>query len=51
LQVRKSVAEQLYVRLLTLDEHPCYKGFDLDTAQEVRYSNGSKTEDSYECAL
>ncbi|BDA42087.1 probable tubulin-specific chaperone D [Coccomyxa sp. Obi] len=34
-KVRKSVAEQLYVRLLTLDDHPCYQGCDLDLAQQV----------------
>lgn len=29
------MAEQLYVRLLTLDDHPYYQGCDLDAAQEV----------------
>ena len=35
IQVRKSVAEHLYVRLLTLDNHCCYQGCDLDMAQQV----------------
>ncbi len=35
IQVRKSVAEHLYVRLLTLDDHCCYQGCDLDMAQQV----------------
>ncbi|CAL8461606.1 g1137 [Coccomyxa elongata] len=34
-KVRKSVVEQLYVRLLTLDDHPCYQGCDLDMVQQV----------------
>lgn len=35
LQVRRAAAEQLYVRLLTLDVYPAFSGCDLEAAMEL----------------
>jgi hypothetical protein len=35
LQVRRAVAEQLYIRLMTLEEHPRWAGCALDAAADV----------------
>lgn len=34
-QVRRAVAEQLYIRLMTLEEHPPWAGCALDAAADV----------------